>query len=687
MAERYEKLFSSYDKYYSAGSPALIVAEAILKDTKEDKIKAQLKFQNITSKIIRAVNIKIKAYDSFGRELQGIEEYQYADLSVFQGEYWGHDKAITLPNALTRTIKVSILSVVFQDDTIWECGSNVWNKLSDPKTLYSLLLDDELVKQYKLEYGESAEYAYLEEEGIWHCSCGTINQASAEKCYHCRTSKDAILSCDLDVLRVNADARVAKEKAEAEEMARIKAEEEEKTRIAEQKRLEWQEAKRKKRNKILMIALPILVVIALTPNVIKPAIENAITYNKASKLLEEGSFDEAQIAFQELGDYKDSSDKALESVYQKALYQLNNEQFDEATDTFNTISEYKDAQDMALKSQSKKLESQYNKAEMLFGEKRFEEAIDIWDNLGDYSDSKERILRTKKAITENAQQEALLLIEKQEFEEAAEILIRTEEYIESSKIVNGCAELKNEVNYQLAMSLLAEGNYSRAIDKFEKIKGYKDSDELFASTSYDFACELSARHKYTSIKYFEKASGYKDADDKLLDAKFEYCVAYLENDLNPPDEKIGNDLNPYIILKELVEADYPGAQERYDELCRRRVRVTFYSTDTLLTPENEVESISKGKYLSVIGELVIGTYREKIPVVLYITYPNGEKEIYRHKWEEDGGGIHQYNSVDGISMICGMEWENGISSTGTLTVRVDDGKGNTVGFGSILITD
>ena len=38
-------------------------------------------------------------------------------------------------------------------------------------------------------------------------------------------------------------------------------------------------------------------------------------------------------------------------------------------------------------------------------------------------------------------------------------------------------------------------------------------------------------------------------------------------------------------------------------------------------------------------------------------------------------------------MGCSKVWENGISSTGTLTVRVDDGKGNTVGFGSILITD
>lgn len=117
MAERYEKLFSSYEKYYSVGSPALIVAEAILKDNKEDKVKAQLKFQNIYNKSIKAVNISIRAYDSFGRELEGIEEYQYADLCVYQGSYWGQDKAITLPNDLTRTIKVSIHSVIFQDES------------------------------------------------------------------------------------------------------------------------------------------------------------------------------------------------------------------------------------------------------------------------------------------------------------------------------------------------------------------------------------------------------------------------------------------------------------------------------------------------------------------------------------------------------------------------------------------
>ena len=629
MAERYEKLFSSYDKYCSVGSPALIAAEAILKDTKEDKVKAQLKFQNITNKTIKAVNIKIKAYDSFGRELQGIEEYQYADLSVFQGEYWGQDKAITLPNELTRTIKVGILSVVFQDDTIWECESNVWNKLSEPKKLYSLLLDDELVKQYKLEYGELAEYVYLEEEGIWHCTCGTINLSSAEKCYHCRASKDNILNCDLDFLKANADARVAKEKAEAEEKARIKAEEEEKARIAEKERLEREAIKKKKRNKFLMITIPVAVVVitllALTPNVIKPAIENAIAYNKASKLLNEGSFDDAQIAFQELGDYKDSADMALES--------------------------------------------QYKKAEMFFGEMKYEEAIEVWDSLGDYSDSKERILMTEETRNEKDYQKAIALMNEQEYDEAAEILLRLGDYKDSSKIVDECTELQKEVDYQLAMSLLTEGKYSRAIEEFDKLKGYKDSDELAIYISYDYACELLANQMYyDSFKYFEKASGYKDADAKLLDAKFECSVVYKEKNLNP-----------YALLKELAEIDYPGAKELYDELYQWRLKVNFYQSTSTSKP---IDSMAIGKYIFAQVEIVSGAYGERLPIVVYITYPNGEKEIFEHEW--DGGkGL----SDDVTRVICGIKWDKGIDTKGTLKVRVEDTKGNTIGSGSIKITD
>lgn len=624
MAERYEKLFSSYDKFYSMGSPALIVAEALLKDTKEDKVKAQLKFQNISNKRIKAVNIGIKAYDSFGRELQGIEEYQYADLSVYQGEYWGQDKAITLPNDLTRTIKGSIRSVVFQDNTIWESESNVWNKLSEPKKLYSLLLDDELVKQYKLEYGDAAEYVYLEEEGIWHCTCGAINQLSVDKCYHCRASKDAILSCDLDVLKANADARVAKEKAEADEKARIKAEEEEKARIAEKERLEREEAKRKKRNKILMITVPIVVVIitfiALTPNVIKPA----LSYNKALKLLEEGSFDDAQIAFQELGDYKDSSSKALDS--------------------------------------------QYKKAEKFFNENRYEEAIEVWNSLGDFSNSKERILITEETRNEKDYQEAISLMDEQNFVEATEIFKRLGDYKDSYKKAIECVESQKETDYQSAKCLVEQGEYKIAIDEFEKLKEYKDSKELYNATSYTYACKLMSDKLYLdAIDYFERTNGYDDVELQILEAKYAHSVLY----------KTSSDKS-YYFLKELSDLKYSDAQRLYKELYDWKVEVSFLSDTESL--KNIVTSRNKNSFLALYIQIMSGPIDEKLPVKLVITYPNGEIEAGTYGGN-DGQGFLVNESFLKI-------WENGVEGrAGTLKVRVEDGNGNTVGYGSIKITD
>lgn len=436
MAERYEKLFSSYEKFYSQGSPALIVAKAILKDNRDNKVKAQLKFQNIYNKSIKAVNISIKAYDSFGRELQGIDEYQYTDLCVYQGSYWGQDKAITLPSDLTRTIKVSIHSVIYQDDTIWVCESNIWNKLSETKKMYSILLDDELVKQYKLEYGEFAEYVCFEEEGVWHCTCGAINQLNAQRCYSCKIDKDSILDCDLGVLKSNADARVAREKKEAEERARIKAEEEEKRRIAEKARVEQEKVQKRKRTiKLIIIALAIIL-IALIPTEIMPA----IAYNRASKLLDNGNYDDAYIAFQALGDYRDSAEQVLETMYQKAVYHLNNDQFDDAINIFNSIVNYKDVDEKAL-------EAKYQKAEFLFSEKKYEKAINIWTILGDYSNSKERILMTIEVQTEEEYQKALSLMNEQKYDEAIEHFRRLNDYKDSTEKIIECFELKKEVDY------------------------------------------------------------------------------------------------------------------------------------------------------------------------------------------------------------------------------------------------
>ena len=80
--KRYSNLFRLPDKLYTQGSPILIAAGALLKDNQTGNILAQIKFCSLSNKGIKAVKVRIRAFDVVGAEIQGISEYQYLDLSA-----------------------------------------------------------------------------------------------------------------------------------------------------------------------------------------------------------------------------------------------------------------------------------------------------------------------------------------------------------------------------------------------------------------------------------------------------------------------------------------------------------------------------------------------------------------------------------------------------------------------------
>ena len=53
MAERYKRLYALPENLYTSGSPILIQAVALLKDTQTGKILAQLKLKNLFHKTVK----------------------------------------------------------------------------------------------------------------------------------------------------------------------------------------------------------------------------------------------------------------------------------------------------------------------------------------------------------------------------------------------------------------------------------------------------------------------------------------------------------------------------------------------------------------------------------------------------------------------------------------------------------
>ena len=151
MAERYTRLYTLQENLYQEGSPILISAGVLLKDTSTGKLLVQLKFRNISDCVINAVKVKINSFDPAGTVLNGVESFSYLDLSVGKDGDFGQKKPIPLPDVTARSFSVEILSVMHSGgvyspktkDTATPAGQEVLEKIE--------VLNHEREKQAKRE--------------------------------------------------------------------------------------------------------------------------------------------------------------------------------------------------------------------------------------------------------------------------------------------------------------------------------------------------------------------------------------------------------------------------------------------------------------------------------------------------------------------------------------------------------
>ena len=389
MAERFSRLYELQNNLYSDGAPVIVSAGALLKDTQTNNIIVQLKFHSVSATPIKALKVGITAFDIAGKEVEGVSEYQYLDLSIKNGQEFGSNKAIVMPDSVIRSFAIKGITVVAADGCVKSISMPLVS-LPHSVGLQSALKDVELIKQYKLKTSNSAAWVPQEANGLWQCHCGEWNCGSI--CSNCGGQKSvAFAALDLPALTDEMNARLAEEKqrkAEAEQ--RAEAERQEKA-----KQLAITEAHRKavakKTKKILAVVFPILVLVItfsgwIYPQMIKPSMK----YKDAVELLSSGQYDVAAAAFSELGDYKDSQKMVLESQYQKAQLLMTEGQHTEAARIFSDLSGYRDSDVKANEIYAMQCSAQYAEAEALLLSGQNYRAAVAFGKLGDYEDAKDR---------------------------------------------------------------------------------------------------------------------------------------------------------------------------------------------------------------------------------------------------------------------------------------------------------
>lgn len=175
-------------------------------------------------------------------------------------------------------------------------------------------------------------------------------------------------------------------------------------------------------------------------------------YRSAQKLLSDGAYEAAAEAFDALGTYSDSAEKAKEA-----------------------------------RNEIRLLES-YQSAKAFFDAGSYQEAAEAFEALGTYSDSAEKAQEAHRLLVlqqnEQAYQAALELFYSGSYQEAAEAFEALGTYSDSAE---NAQEIRRQLDlqqkeqaYQAAQALLDSGSYQEAAEAFEALGTYSDSAEKAA---------------------------------------------------------------------------------------------------------------------------------------------------------------------------------------------------------------
>ena len=165
--------------------------------------------------------------------------------------------------------------------------------------------------------------------------------------------------------------------------------------------------------------------------VVKLVISPAIRYHQASNMMNNQKYESAYIEFQDLGNYKDSKQKAEESLY---LY-----------------------------------------ANQLYEQERYEEALQEFQKLSEipYEDAEQKLFEVKKVL-------AVQAFDKGEYDK---MISYYEEFASDYEGMADSPQFKKAM-YLAGVYIANKGKYYEASKLFELAKGYEDADELLKKCLY-----------------------------------------------------------------------------------------------------------------------------------------------------------------------------------------------------------
>ena len=353
--------------------PVLLQSYALTKSNTNNSIFLQCKFENIADKSIKAMNIAVKCSDVSHQELANVGNFPYLDINVQPYTLFGDKTPVALPNNTTRNVCIIPLKIIFSDDTTWENTSERAYELAEyeQQPISSL---GELADQYKRDLHkictDSEKHNYLPANinGFTICGCSKVVLNNTESCPQCGINFQ-------DLLNVNDSGKLHDHLTQYEAALAEKAQQEQ---LLEQERLQKAALAKQKfkttAKKVGIIGSGVIA-IALLGVLTKQVIIPNVQYSNAEHKAQSGEYDEAIQAFISLGDFKDASEKVLETKYNWAKDKLAQGDTEGAISLFSTLGDYSDARAQITEIQN---QTQYDKAMAAYQAKQYADAQSIF---------------------------------------------------------------------------------------------------------------------------------------------------------------------------------------------------------------------------------------------------------------------------------------------------------------------
>lgn len=483
MASEKKKLLEEKNIHlWFNGSPLAFCSMKLVLDMNVGAIFAYAKFMNIQPEPLKTVVCDIICYDSVRRQIDIISDCVYNKLDIQRNKSFGTEIGFRINHPQTRNVEFMLKSVTTMSGQTWNnTEKRRFNIDLQQESIFNVQGD--LHRQFIEDCARAnADQAKLIFQPVfdtdhWMCSCGSFNWTDEDVCCSCGVGREWIRrNTQKEVLEHQAAdreaaARRVRNEAEAKDAKGREKQSEEFKKRRESYRKEQKKRDLKNQSNKIFAALLVIALVCVGGYCFYQYGMPYVRYISAVTDMNNSNYDNAIAQFQKMSGYLDSDELMKKSIYGKATRIYNSGNLVEAAELYKSIDGYSD-------SGEKYQEAIRSAAENAEKEGDVFKAADLYSRLGNYA--LDEFDSCRKKIYDDADK----LLDRKKYDEAYESFIYLGDFKES-------ADKANECMYHMAKQSYENMDYITAIDRYESIKGYKDTDVIVEGLA-DLKCLLSA---------------------------------------------------------------------------------------------------------------------------------------------------------------------------------------------------